>query len=105
MRVFNLTDVTTPVLVSRGLVNAPVRVGGKVIPPGGSSEVSNLSGANAFISLGALAVNECPAEYLKKKAKVPVSLPQHPVNTVVVQPVVEVMDGVEPKRTRRRQFK
>jgi hypothetical protein len=67
VRVFNLTDVPTATLQERGLVNTSISIGGKVVPPGGQADVSRLTGADKFISCGAIAVGEVPAAYLAAK--------------------------------------
>lgn len=41
MKVYNLTDVATPALIQRGLVNVKIKVGSEVIDPGQSAEVQD----------------------------------------------------------------
>jgi hypothetical protein len=67
--IFNLTDVETPALLSRGLVNATVSVRGVVIQPGESADVPGGNQAKWLIGAGAISVGEPPKEYLEAKAK------------------------------------
>lgn len=71
MRVYNLTDVSTPVLVSRELVRAPVQVGGVMIQPGKFADIPNPAGARDLLSIGAISVDQIPGWYLEEKAKIP----------------------------------
>ena len=107
MRVFNLTDVKTSVLESRGLVDAPVSVGGVSIQPGESAEVSSTAGSGFLVSVGAVAVGELPAAYVKKKAalrsRALTEGPPPPPTVVVEEPVVEetaeVVEEVKEEKT------
>lgn len=72
MKVYNLTDVPTPVLEARGLVDTPISVGGKSVQPGGDVTVASLNADEAtFVQCGALAVGEPPASYRIAKAAFP----------------------------------
>lgn len=71
MRVYNLTDVPTPVLVSRELVHAPVQVGGVYIQPGDHADVPNPAGARDLLTIGAITIDRLPGWYLEEKAKIP----------------------------------
>ena len=55
MKVFNISDVETPILVERGLANSPIRVGDTIIPPGTSADVHRKHRATAMRFAGALA--------------------------------------------------
>lgn len=73
MKVFNLTDMATPELQARGLVNQPLVVGSALVPPGGEVEVADTEILRrdlvCFTGVGALSVGARPPEYLVAKAK------------------------------------
>jgi hypothetical protein len=72
VRVFNLTDVPTAALGSRGLVNTNIQVGDVTIAPGKSEEVPRLSSdEDHLLRCGALSVGEPPPAYRSAKATKP----------------------------------
>jgi hypothetical protein len=88
MRVFNLTDVSTPTLVGCGLVNTSIQVGGRSIPPGGNETVEKLSADDRrFVLCGAISIGEPPPAYRAAKAVRPAP--------AVPEPLVEVEVKVE----------
>lgn len=75
MKVYNITDIATPILENKGQVNLPVTLGGVLIPPGECREVPNKFRSEASRYPGALAVDRLPSGYVggvkvqpKKKA-------------------------------------
>lgn len=73
VRLFNLTDVPTPELESRGLVNVPLIVGRTILAPGEEVHLE-LDGftqphVDEYVRLGAMSAGELPASYRVKKAK------------------------------------
>lgn len=68
MKVFNLTDIETPILKSRGLVGVPIAVGSTLIAPGGEAEVGDTEMIRrdivCFTAPGALSVGVRPPAYL-----------------------------------------
>ena len=71
MKVYNVTDVSTPRLEARGQVNLAVTLGGVLIPPGECREVPPKYRAEALRYMGALVVDHLPAEYLKGEKVAP----------------------------------
>jgi len=71
MRCFNLTDVETPELRQRGLVNVPLAVRSVLIPPGEVREVPDDTLARravaSYVSIGALSVDVLPPAYALRK--------------------------------------
>jgi hypothetical protein len=72
MKVFNLTDVETPKLKQRGLLNQTVVVGDKPIAPGASAEFEGTpwerASARHAASVGAVSVDALPGSYTTGKA-------------------------------------
>lgn len=72
--IYNLTDVETPKLTQRSLVNAAIAVGDQMTSPGDAVEVDDAtfercqSQLEVFVGLGALAIDELPAKYKVAKA-------------------------------------
>jgi hypothetical protein len=63
VRVHNITDVPTQALKAAGLVCVPLRVGGTIVKPGESEEVSSLgTNADRFIRVAAIHVGDKPPE-------------------------------------------
>ena len=79
MRCFNLTDIETPELKSRGLVNMTLAVRMHLIEPGSSVEVSDdeLSRRDAqhYVAVGALAVDSPPPSYILARERAQQALP------------------------------
>lgn len=73
MKCFNLTDVETEELKSRGLVNMTLVVRSVVIHPGEFAEVPEDSlhraAASGYVSLGALSVEVLPPAYVLRKER------------------------------------
>ena len=76
MKVFNLTDVSTPKLVQHSYVNHTFGVGPFVVGPGEEQEVTEVQiqhvrkGLQDLVAVGALALgDQPPATYLVAKAK------------------------------------
>lgn len=90
MKVFNLTDVATPALTQRNLVNQILVVYGKQIAPGLSADFDDKEAApivvkevQHFLKSGALSVDKLPDAYLKAKsvaaaAAAKADVPAHP---------------------------
>jgi hypothetical protein len=75
MKVFNLTDVTTPALKQRALEAQHIEVQGAMLEPGGSVEVDDaaLAPLQHLVDLGVLVFGTPPSSYLDaKKAPAPV---------------------------------
>lgn len=76
MKIFNLTDVSTPVLEQRHLTKQTFSVSGKDIAPGASIEVDpsvreHAVAQTAFlVACGALALDKVPDSYTKGKQSV-----------------------------------
>jgi hypothetical protein len=68
MRVYNLTDVSTPVLEQRGLLDQHVAVAGRMVAPGEYVDVEDTPTARANIALllqlGAMAIDKLPPPYV-----------------------------------------
>ena len=100
MVIHNLTDVETPQLKQRGLVNAHIAVGIVMTEPGKSVEAGRdemiLSHLQHFIQIGALAVDDLPASYkVAKERMAPAPLPPP---APLPEPVkLEIMDVVAPE--------
>lgn len=73
MRVFNLTDVSTPTLVRHGLVNQQIVAHRRLVLPGEYVEVEDNSSMRArlahLLTLGAVSVDQLPPAYLLAKQK------------------------------------
>jgi hypothetical protein len=72
MKVFNLTDVETPRLKQRGLLNQTVVVGGKAVAPGASADFDGTpwerASAQHAANVGAISVDALPGSYTTAKA-------------------------------------
>ena len=83
MRCFNLTDIETPELASRGLVNMTLAVRIHLIAPGASVEVSDDEAsrrdAQHYVAVGAMAVDTLPPSYVLARDQRQRALP--PTNT------------------------
>ena len=98
MKVFNLTDVSTPLLERHGMLNQTIAVGTELINPGSSAEIGEephvILGAQHLVSIGALAFSQLPSSYVAAKApQAPVAPPAAPEPTLeepkpVEEPVV-----------------
>lgn len=68
MKVYNLTDVSTPVLEQRGLMNQHIAVAGRMAAPGEYVEVEDTPHARAnvelLLQLGAVALDKLPPPYV-----------------------------------------
>lgn len=76
MNVFNLTDVSTPLLVAKSLSGVTLVVGRHLLAPGASCEVTEEQiaplrpGLQDLVAKGALAVgNQPPAAYVMAKER------------------------------------
>lgn len=73
LRIFNLTDVETPVLKQFGLTQTTIAVGRILIPPGGAvateADALTLEHLHHFIEKGALAVDVLPPPYIMAKER------------------------------------
>jgi hypothetical protein len=85
MKVFNLTDVETPVLKQRGLCQQTFAVGKALVAPGQSADVDDAylaqlgPGLRQLVSYGAAAVGQPPASYrLAKEKMAPVASAPEP---------------------------
>jgi hypothetical protein len=85
MKVFNLTDVATPALAQRMLLNQTIAVGDKMLAPGASDDVDDETfirvhpALQELVGVGAIAVGELPADYIVAKSKaVPKAAPSAP---------------------------
>lgn len=73
-RVFNITDVPTPLLEQFNLVNGTIVVGKHILSPGESADIeldAVRSSLDYYLSVGAVAIKKLPAEYALKKAAQP----------------------------------
>lgn len=72
MKVFNLTDVSTPALVAQGLVGQQIVVGAQLLPPGGFAEVEDTHHRRqqlaSMVALGALSIDKLPPAYIRAKS-------------------------------------
>jgi hypothetical protein len=79
MRVFNLTDVTTPTLKRHGLEQQTIVVGTALLSPGGMEEIGDephvRAGAQFLVDVGAIAFEQLPPAYMAGKADVVVTAP------------------------------
>lgn len=73
MKLFNLTDMPTPVLEKHGLVRQVLVVRSTVIPPGASAEVENTDAARreakSYVRAGAMAIDILPSGYVLAKER------------------------------------
>jgi hypothetical protein len=73
MKVFNLTDVETPLLAQRGLVRQTFAVNGALLAPGDAVDVPETAAAMLthlvahLVEVGAVAIDGPPASYLEHK--------------------------------------
>jgi hypothetical protein len=93
MKVFNITDVSTPALRNQHLENQPLKVVDTVIMPGKSAEFRGTARerneASVFLKSGAVAIDELPPAYAAKKG-LDVhgrELPKSPAPVVPEEPV------------------
>ena len=89
MKLYNLTDVETPMLAQRGLVRSTIVVGRLLLEPGENRAASAdqlaivRGGLQELVALGALAVgNQPPAKYIMMKERAtppaPITTPETP---------------------------
>lgn len=98
MKIYNLTDVQTPALIQRGLVNVKIKVGPEVISPGSWAEVPDSQEVRSKLSqyegLGALS-RVAPSHSAPPKAP-EASLPEAeavaPVEPFSDEPAIEVSE-------------
>lgn len=73
MKVYNLTDVATKVLVAQHLVNQHIVVGKELVSPGGSAEVEDTPHLRAnlehLLAVGAVSLEKMPPPYAHAKSK------------------------------------
>ena len=71
MKVYNLTDVETPVLVQRGLVNQHIVVGKCMVNPGEFAEVVDTAHVRGklgyLLTVGAVSIDLVPPNYVRAK--------------------------------------
>ena len=98
MKCFNLTDVATPELKKRGLVNATLAVRSVIIKPGESAEVPDdhvsRRDAAGYVAAGAIAIDSVPVAYSVQKSRTQKAAPNQvpppkKKPELVVAPVVE----------------
>lgn len=91
MKVFNLTDVPTSKLQTHGMVGQTIVVGSALLGPGAYAEIVDekhvREGADFLVSIGAVAFDKLPTEYVVAR-----NSPSTP--PVVYPPVAEA--GAEP---------
>lgn len=67
MKVYNLTDISTPVLEQRGLLNQHIAVAGRMVNPGEYVDVEDTPTARANLTIllqfGAVAIDKLPPPY------------------------------------------
>jgi hypothetical protein len=84
MKVFNLTDVETPVLKQHGMVNHTFAVGALLLGPGDSGDLPSEKESalrtelQRLVGLGALSANELPPAYLARKKALEVKAARPP---------------------------
>ena len=84
MKVFNLTDVETPLLKQRGLGSQHIAVGDKLLAPGTDADIDDATlertrpELQRMVSLGTLALGEVPADYKAAKEKATKKAPAAP---------------------------
>lgn len=83
MKVFNLTDIETPLLKQHGLCQQTFAVGKALLAPGQSADVDDTylaqlgQGLRQLVSCGAAAVGQPPAAYrLAKEKATPAPAPE-----------------------------
>ena len=73
VRVYNLTDLETPELKSRGLVNQTIAVRSVLIRPGESKEVADdaitMRDLKGYREIGVVSVDVLPVEYATMKSR------------------------------------
>ena len=74
MKVFNLTDVETPVLLQRGLVDQGIGISRRMVAPGEYVEVEDTAETRAkleyLLTVGAVSIDQMPPSYaLARNAK------------------------------------
>lgn len=94
VKVYNLTDVSTPQLEQRGLVNKTLAVYDKLIEPGEEAEIDAdnliaMRDANHYAEFKALAIKEVPHEYVLARGKITGA----PMVSGVVKPKEEVAEA------------
>ena len=97
MKLFNITDVSTPQLEQRGLVNMTLALRGALVAPGEMVEVPGdeltVRDAQSYVSIGAMAINDLPPGYILAKEK------QKQAEKVAATPPEEYVD--ERKHSRK----
>jgi hypothetical protein len=100
MRVFNLTDVSTPALKRHGLEQQTIVVGTALLPPGGMEEIGDephvRAGAQFLVDVGAIAFEQLPPAYMAGKADVAVTSPPAPPIVTAPEPTPEPEPAPEP---------
>ena len=101
MRVYNITNVVTPTLIQKGLVNVRITVGTSAIEPGGYADVIESAKNKATISnfelMGALSRKK-PVQVAKTQ---PVKQPRpfEPTEPLVTEPVAQIEEPVQTEPT------
>jgi hypothetical protein len=71
MKVYNLTDVETPALIQRGLVNQHIVVGKRMVNPGEFVEVADTLHTRGklmyLLTVGAVSIDQVPPNYVRSK--------------------------------------
>ena len=75
MKVFNLTDVSTPLLIQRGFINHTFAVGPALLEPGECVDVAPehiqhiRAGLQRLVEAGAIAMGQAPPGYVMAKER------------------------------------
>jgi hypothetical protein len=103
MKVFNLTDVETPLLVQHGFVRQTFVVRDKLIGPGEHAEVQEDYLAERalehLVPIGAAAVGELPPAYVLAKSRAEPAAPAHEPGPAPEAPPAAAASGKKAGRT------
>jgi hypothetical protein len=102
MKVFNITDVETPILKQRGLINQTLVVGRVAVKPGESADIQDephlVAQVEGYEQIGAMARDQLPAEYAVTKARGSTPAPEAGANLPITgSPSVDESASVPPQ--------
>lgn len=102
MKVFNITDVETPILKQRGLINQTLVVGRVAVAPGESVELQDephlVAQVEGYEQIGAMTRDQVPEEYAVAKARGSAPAPEAGSNLPVTgSPPVDESASVPPQ--------
>lgn len=105
VRVYNLTDIETPELKRRGLVNQTIAVRSVLIRPGETKELAadaiTMRDLKGYQDVGVVSVDVLPVEYATMKSRL-ASSKKPPAAAPKAVPAPEAPKGVEPVKVEKK---